>query len=159
MSEREPEPSDERRREKEREKSRKSVWIIDDNSEIAESILGYFKSKKDLGIDFTYYQEGEKAIADFAKYLKIKGQLPDLILMDFKLDEEVENPKYRTGTEVIVELRKMCKKSLVKPPEIIAFSSEKSYREELLGVGATSSLAKNDLRRLSRKIDNLAVQE
>lgn len=121
-----------------------SVWIVDDNAEHINSLLRALKHSAGEGFQFTHYQEGEQAIEEFQRLAEEQAVMPSLILMDYKLDDRVENPKYRTGVEVIAELKRIAEEHEIPLPEIAAFSSEKSYIEELLAAGASISLSKMD---------------
>ena len=140
----------------EQERARRGIWIVDDNKEHVDAILRWTQGKGDIGVDLKHYQEGEQAVSDFGWLAEHKGQKPDIILMDYNLAERVQDPKYRTGVEVIQELKKVADRWQIKLPEIIAFSSETSYAERLMGAGASSSIKKSDFRAISDLVDRFS---
>jgi len=145
--------------EKELAPEKASVWIVDDNTEHINSLLRALKYSAGEGFQFTHYQEGEQAVADFLKLAEEKGQLPAAILMDFKLDDRVENPKYRTGVEVIEELKRIAAEHEIPLPEIAAFSSEKTYAEQLLAAGASTSLSKIDYMAVVKHLKEMMARK
>jgi len=124
--------------EKETEHARKSVWIVDDNQEFIDALQRWLSMEGDIGTDAKHFQEGEQAISEFGQIAEQKGQMPNVILMDYRLDEKVKDPKFRTVAE----------KYGIQLPDIVAFSTEQSYADELLKVGARSSLKKSDPRKV-----------
>lgn len=146
----------------EREHHRMLVWIIDDNADFNGALQRSLKSSKDREVDFTFYEEGEKALSDFKNYCEMKGQLPAIILIDYNLEQFItanpnnKPPKYRTGVEVIEELGKICKKWQVPKPELIAYSTDKEQNARLEQAGANSSLDKSDSRKVTGYLKGLA---
>jgi len=136
------------------QQKRKEGWLVDDNKNLADSILRVAKMSAGGSLDFSYFQEGEQAVTEFEQRAGAKRQLPDLILMDYRLDEQVQNPKFKTGVEVITELKRLAEQYQVTLPEIIAFSSEQSYTEKLMNTGASSTLKKGDARAMMEFINN-----
>lgn len=132
-----------------------SVWIVDDNAEHINSLLRALNFSAPKGINFNHFQEGEQATAKFQRLAEEKAAMPSLILMDYKLDERVENPKFRTGVEVIGELKRIAEENEVPLPEIAAFSSEKDYIKQLLEAGATTSLNKMDYMAVVKHLKTL----
>ena len=143
-----PEMPEELPPEKETEHARKSVWIVDDNQEFVGALQRWLSMEGDIGTDARHFQEGEQAISEFGQIAEQKGQMPNVILMDYRLDEKVKDPKFRTGVEVVSELRTVAEKYGIQLPDIVAFSTEQSYADELLKVGARSSLKKSDPRKV-----------
>lgn len=127
------------------EKSEAMVWIVDDNTDNVAALLRGLKYSIH-GTDFTHFQEGEQAVNQFEQIAEGKGEVPSIILMDYKLDDKVDSPKFETGVEVITELKRIAEKYKISLPEIVAFSSEKTFTDELLEAGAKTSLKKNDLK-------------
>lgn len=132
---------------------RKSVWLIDDNKEIAGSIGRAMRLLQE--ISFAHYQEGEQAINDFIAGCESKSKLPDIILQDYRLDERVENPKYRTGIEIIGEIKRLCQQYQVSEPTFIAFSSEQDNNDNMIQAGAKSSVIKSDISVLLGRLREL----
>ena len=129
--------------EKETEHARKSVWIVDDNQEFIDALQRWLSMEGDIGTDAKHFQEGEQAVNEFGQLAEQKGQMPNVILMDYRLDEKVKDPKFRTGVEVVSELRTVAEKYGIQLPDIVAFSTEQSYVDELIKAGARSSLKKS----------------
>ena len=142
--------------EKEFEPTKTPVWIVDDNREHINSLLRAVKSQTGEGFEYTHYQEGEQAIANFSQIAEEKGLMPALILMDYKLDDRVKNPKYRTGVEVIEELKRIAEEHEIPLPEIAAFSTEKSYAEQLIQAGASMILNKMNYMALVEHLREIA---
>lgn len=134
------------------EKPEAMIWIVDDNADNIAALLRGLKYSVN-GADFTHFQEGEQAVNRFEQIAEGKGEMPSIILMDYKLDDKIENPKFETGVEVIEEFKKIAEKYKISLPEIIAFSSEKTFTDELLEAGAKTSLRKNDLKAIREYIE------
>lgn len=143
--------------EKEGEPGNQSIWIVDDNAEHINSLLRALKYQAGEGFQFSHFQEGERATIEFEKLAEEKSLMPGLILMDYKLDEKVENPKFKTGVEVIEELKRIAAEHEVKLPDIAAFSSEKDYAKQLLEAGASTSLNKMDYMAVVKYLKTLQV--
>ena len=129
------------------QKTAKLIWFVDDNSEIIGSIMRMARITPhlaDIGADFKHFKEGEEAINEFVNIIENGGQLPTIILMDYRLNEEVNNPKYELGADVIAEIKRIADAHEIAVPEIIAFSSQDDYAQELLSAGATASIKKSD---------------
>jgi len=128
--------------EKELLPERTSVWIVDDNAEHINSLLRALKYSAGEGFQFTHYQEGEQAIEEFQKLAEEQGLMPTLILMDYKLDDRVENPKYRTGDEVIKALQNLAQETNLTLPEIIGISGDDKFSKKLIEAGAVKAVDK-----------------
>lgn len=132
------------------------VWIVDDDASLINAFLRNLEYDVGEGFQFSHYQEGEQAVADFSNIIEAKGLMPALILMDYKLDVQVDDPKYRTGVEVIEELKKIAAEYKIPLPEIAAFSSEKSYAELLMQAGASATLNKMNYIAVVKHIKEMA---
>lgn len=132
-----------------------SVWIVDDNAEHINSLLRVLKYQAGEGFQFSHYQEGERAVEEFQRLAEEKGLMPALILMDYKLDDQVKDPKYRTGVEVIEELKRIASEYEIPLPKIAAFSSGDSYAKHLLEAGASTSLSKMDYMAIVKHIKEI----
>ena len=121
----------------------KQIWIIDDNAEHIGAVLRSFRDKTNA--ELRYFQEGEKAIVEFEKLAADKQESPTIILMDYKLDDYVDSPKYHTGVEVMTRIREIAQENGSPVPDFVAFSSESNYAQELLSAGASSSVKKSDM--------------
>lgn len=127
--------------------SRKQIWMIEDSAVIADTCLGVASDcflDNNVNAEVIHFREGETAIAKFRQLACEDGELPVIILMDYRLDQGVKAPKYSTGVQVIEELQDIAAEYKVQLPEIVAFSSSKSYAQELLDAGATSSVLKDE---------------
>lgn len=142
----------------EREHQRMSVWVIDDNADFNGALQRSLRHSEERGVDFTFYEDGEKALSDFERYCEMKGQLPAVILVDYNLEQFAKNPpKYKTGVEVIEGLTKICDKWQVQKPELIAFSADKEQNQRLLDAGVNSSLDKSDTRKIVGYLKGLSA--
>lgn len=139
----------------EKEHSKKAIWLIDDNKKLAQSLMFYAQSYKPADYDFIYYQEAEEAINDFSRFVEMRGQLPAIILLDYTLDESVENPRFRTGLEVIESLKKICEEAQIIMPEIIAFSASDFSNRQLIEAGANSVVNKGKFQEIKSFFQNL----
>ena len=123
----------------------REIWMIEDNAAIAAALMRMASmrlSQNSPGAQMVHFQEGEVAIAKFRELAENNQPLPVLVLMDYKLDEEVSDPKYKTGVEVIEEMKAIAAEFDLSLPEIVAFSSEESYSFELINAGASSAVNK-----------------
>ncbi|MFH1855286.1 MAG: hypothetical protein ABH810_02665 [bacterium] len=123
----------------------KQIWLIEDSGQLAKliveggsSILG----QNQVNATIVHFQEGEQAIARYEEILEKDELPPVIILMDYSLEGEVENPKYKTGVAVIEELKQVAARHNAKLPQIVAFSTEEEYAAELMKAGASSSVDK-----------------
>lgn len=129
----------------------KILWIIDDNKGYLDSILEYgFKNN----INIKGFTEGEKALHELKNLIDQDKQIPSAILLNYKLDDEVNNPTYLYGTEVIMEIKDICGKNDIPIPKIIGFSTVSEFNDKMLETGAESILDKNDPNKVQEFISN-----
>lgn len=133
------------------EPAKKIVWMVEDNADYAQAVLS---SATIFGktLNLVHYQTGEETIRIFQSILEHHGRLPNLILMDYQLDQGVENPKYRTGVEVIRDLQKLAQEGEIKMPEIIGISGDKGFSEKLLAAGAIRTEDKLQMFKLLKEL-------
>jgi CheY-like chemotaxis protein len=140
----------------EEEHCQTQVWVIDDNTDLNVAIQRSLKGREDQGVGFVFYEEGEKALADFDRQCETKAQLPAIILVDYNLEQfGGENPKYKTGVDVIAELARICDKWQVSKPELVAYSTSGEQNELLVQAGAGSSINKSDTRQVMKYLREL----
>jgi len=133
----------------------REAWLVDDSESLAFSILRLAKIYTGEQVNFRYYQTGKVAVSEYENRLASDAQLPELILMDYQLDQGVANPEYRTGETVVRDLLQLSKQYGANMPEIIAFSSDPDNSEKLIGAGATKILDKNSFSAIKEYFGNL----
>ena len=122
------------------EKEKPHIWIIDDNQDYSAVLMNTLSTIENVQMEsFTL---GEVAVEKIKTLINDKKILPELIFMDYRLNEGVERPKYAYGTDATRDIVKTCEENHVKIPNIIAFSTDSLNNEKLLNSGATTSLKK-----------------
>lgn len=120
----------------------REVWLIEDIKPTADALIRVSSLNPDKSFKIVHYQEGEKAIEAFKLKVDQHLPLPVIILMDYQLDEGVQEPKYKTGAEVIPELKAIAAEGGAPMPDIVAFSTSDSSAQELIAAGAVSAVNK-----------------
>lgn len=127
---------------------KRSAWLVDDSKAMSESVIRSIGMFTHDSLEVTHFQEGINAIREFNRILEENDALPELILMDYTLTAEVPDAAYKTGAEVIQELKRVAQKCNATIPEIIAFSTSSRSKDELLAAGAASAIDKSNFSKI-----------
>ena len=137
--------------EEKEEPAKKVVWMVDDNLSYARSALLAGRSfEKEFSL--INFPTGEEAEDRFHALIEQHGRLPDVVLMDYQLDKGVENPKYRTGDEVIRRLQSLVQEANLSMPEIFGISGDEEFSKRLLEAGAVRTVGKLKLLELFKEL-------
>lgn len=120
-----------------------SAWLIDDSQSMAEVLIRTVERLSQGNYDLIHFQEAAKAVERFKEICENKNQnMPEIILMDGNLTNEMPGAEIQTGVEAINKLKEIAHEYKVELPEIVAFSNSSWSNEEMLASGATKVVNK-----------------
>lgn len=124
-----------------------NIWYIDDDESNLKAYQRLAKAHEFNLIGFQYASEAVKDIKDFLKENK-SHLLPGYIVVDFTLDQKVDEKNYRTGDKLINTIKELFKLYNTDLPVIIGASGNEDCNKVLLEAGANMTYEKTELSKL-----------
>lgn len=120
----------------------KELWLVDDNTDIARSLLMSWRSKfKEKGLGCQVFETGQSTFQEFQRRIGESVALPTLLIVDGQLEKDEEESEFRLGSNLIRAIRST---ENIPQPTVIAHSNSERFNQDMIEAGANLSITKGD---------------